>query len=359
MVFNLIISLLLLGLTFSKLEYNLTNSIDKNIDIIQNSFDYINISEESYELFSNVPQNINDLKSDKEYLFFMKVKQFNFIRFTLTLKNQNIKPFSYISYQELSKKEEYNDNNFENIESESTILNTTHSIISISKNISEYHINYIFFKIIPSYDIDYMLANVDIADCLFDLLTNDFQEKYNLITNINYYIKTESYYYPNTFLRLRIYNSSKFPFSYLKIYECSSDNISNSSCEIKIIYEEDIDYKINKKKKEFYFTIEIKKSYYNYDNYNNYKIPLSSIQYLFFEFMPVYNIQNMTAKIENIEEVVSKSSYYYILIIIIFTIIIVTITLILYYRKYRNTLLNLKDTPGSSLESNNQGYYNA
>lgn len=231
---------------------------------------------------------------------------------------------------------------------------------NIEKNISikpNDNINPNFDKIDSSGESYELFSNItenitnNITDSLFDLYTNHFQEKYNLSANINYYIKTETYHSPNTYLRLRICNVSKYPFSELKIYECSSDNFSYSSCKIKGTFD---DYKINKDKKEFYYTIEIKESY---NNYYNYKSSLSSINYLFFEFMPKYSIEYMTAKIEYIEEDYKSDNYYYILIIIICTIIIVTITIILYFEKNRYSLLNLNNPQESPLAPSNQGAY--
>ena len=205
----------------------------------------------------------------------------------------------------------------------------------------------IIFPIL-GYDINYMHDNIDINDCLIDLYSNPSQDKYNLSTSINYYIKTEVYRSPNIFLKLMLYNTSEFPIPGINIYECPNGNFSLSDCEIKSIYNY-FDYKINLTKKAFYLTIEINK-------YTS-KVSFSS-KYLLFEFRPEYEIEYMTAKIDHMEDNY-KSDYYYIVILIIFSIILLIITIILYYKKYRNFCIsNSNNNSDPILDPNNQPYNN-
>ena len=131
----------------------------------------IDISGGIYELSTNTSKIIIKLKSDDDYFFFIQAKRFNFIRFTLTLKNdinQTKNPFSYINSLE-SYDKVLNGYNYKN-PLISPIINEDKRIITITQYISDSEsTKYIYFKIRPSYYIDYMLADVDITDCFIDL----------------------------------------------------------------------------------------------------------------------------------------------------------------------------------------------
>jgi hypothetical protein len=212
------------------------------------------------------------LKSDDDYFFFIKAKRFNFIRLTLTINNysnQTTNPFSYIYSQEKGEKTP-NRYNYKN-PLISPIINGNQLIITISQYISGSETTkYINFIIRPSYNIDYMLTNVDITDCFIDLDNYQYSKGiYNLKRNLRYYIKMNAWSNYKTNLNLKIYNISNTPFSFIKIYECLRPEFNQ--CEKSIteiisfekknnIYETTIE-KDNTLNKHLYLYIEIISEY--------------------------------------------------------------------------------------------------
>ena len=78
---------------------------------------------------------------------------------------------------------------------------------------------YLVLKITPSYDIDYMISNVDIIDCLIDLSFYDEKKVYNLQFGIKYYFKLIAHKDNETNLTLIMNNMDNYPFSNVTIYE--------------------------------------------------------------------------------------------------------------------------------------------
>ena len=212
----------------SKTNY-LAFSIKPNYNI-EHTLIKTSISGGSYELLNNTSKYISNLESGNDYFFFIKTKQYDIINLTLTMNN-SANPFSYIYYQELSQREDSN-NNFEKFQSISEIIKGNQLIISISINISKYSTNYINVNFNPSYNIDIMIANINIHECLFDLrYFKETKNIYNLKSNIIYYIRLYAWYNTFSILNLTVYNGNRDPFSYIKIYECKSSYNPLSFCE--------------------------------------------------------------------------------------------------------------------------------
>lgn len=126
----------------------------------------IDVSGGLYELFNNFSKNITKIKPDDDYYFFIKVQQFSFIRFTLTMSNNmNLtkNPFSYMYYSELYQSKIGKNQTINPIIDENQI------IVTSSKNVSLYSTQYIYFRIKSLFNIDYMIVNMDKIDSLFDL----------------------------------------------------------------------------------------------------------------------------------------------------------------------------------------------
>ena len=292
------------------------------------------ISGELYEFYNNTKRYIKNLNIDNDYFFFIKVNQFNFINFTLTMDYKEKEAFSYIFCEESSSME-YSDDKEIEIQPISSIIDNNQLIVTIHQNISNYSTKYIFFKIRPSYNIDYILANIDITDCLINVFYHD---KYYLKSNLIYYLK--AYYRPDKKERiiLRIYNSKKVDFEFFNVYDCLSQYESLSSCEQKsTIKLEKNDRKIKNEKR---YNIIIN-NYYN------------TSYYLYIEILSKSDINYLVGDIDFGNREKPKFSF---ILSTIFPIIFILASIIYYimkkYRNYKNP--NLMDSSELSLNPNNQ-----
>ena len=304
---------------------------------INNTFIKINVSGKSYELINNSYKNLTNLTSKNDYYFFIKGKPFDFISVTLTMNKLTTNPFSYIYYQELSRREDYNDKiiNKQNI---SSIINGNKLIVSFSQRIIKNSSQYMNFKFKPSYDIDNMLSTIDITECFLDMESITASKKiYNLKPNILYYIKMYAWKNSEIVIILTTeYNKTKIPFYYLKIYEClekSYDFIS--SCQ-KISIIENLKYKIENN--QYILRTQINKAFNIYYD-------------IYIEIKPQYYINCM-----RVETLVMGESYieynYYFIIFCVIAIFLISIIIACCYIKCKES--NVNDLYISPLNYNNQ-----
>ena len=120
---------------------------------------------------------------------------------------------------------------------------------------------YLVLKITPSYDIDYMISNVDIIDCLIDLSFYDEKKVYNLQFGIKYYFKLIAHKDNETNLTLIMNNMDNYPFSNVTIYEfvgffpktskrkVSDQNVKytkiSNELQMSIIYKTSFEYSVD------------------------------------------------------------------------------------------------------------------
>lgn len=164
----------------------------------------------------------------------------------------------------------------------------------------------------PSYNIDNIIAKVNITKCLVDIRYFNYKENlFNLKKNIIYYIKLNLWNY-KTLLYLTVYNMNISPFSYLKIYECSSSYDLLSYCE-RISTLKDLEFV--KQNNQCNISIEIK------NNYNT--------RIFFVEIKPEYDINYMLVETKSIYAKNDSKFDVKLFIIIILSFIIIVIIIIL------------------------------
>jgi len=295
----------------------------------------------SYLLYNDTSNYISNLESGNDYFFFIKTKQYDIVNLTLTMNNL-ANPFSYIYYQELSKREDIN-NNFEKIQSISEIKKGNQLIISISKNISEYSTHYLTFKFSPSYNIDNMTVEINIHQCIFNLRHwgDPKINIYNLKSNIIYYIRLNIMIYHFTNLNLTVYNGKRNPFSYIRIYECKSLYRPLYFCERITTNNYPVFNRQNNQNKIIFKFNSTSDPYYD----------------VIIEIRPNYDISYMLAEYEYIytREQYSESNFGLIILIIISTIIIITIIIIfIIWKCKRSKLSNPIESEESPLYPNNK-----
>ena len=281
-----------------------------NISLMQVNIDF---SGGLFHLINNTSKNIIKLKKDEDYFFYIEAQQFSYARFTLTMSyNSNIStnPFSEIFIQELEKREYYYSYHgyYESI---SPIIKGNQLIISVSHNISEESTLYINFRINPLYNIDYIIANIEVIDCFidFDNYENFQGIHYFLNSHFKYYMKMNAWKNYITKYNLKAYNVSKSPFSSMIIYECYHE------------YYQNLSYWEKKKTQK----IKFKKKNDRYEGNFEKKNTLNKHIFLFIEFMPECDIQYLIAetKITEYSKINTLALILIILEIIIFTPMII------------------------------------
>ncbi len=211
---------------------------------------------------------------------------------------------------------------------------------------------YLGLKIIPSYDIDYMISNVDIIDCLIDISFYNQKKVYNLHAGIKYYFKLFASKDNEANLTLIMNNMDNYPFSKVTIYELVG---FFPDASMRKVSEQNVKYtKINN---ELQMSIIYKTSFeYSVD--------------IYVEIEPKYDINYIYAQV-NVKDLVVISDYFnkYILIVIIPILIIIIIIIIIIYfcvknckkgNRYENDILNVEplnpSNQNSSQQHNNQQY---
>ena len=131
--------------------------------------------------------NIGYLKSNNDYYLYIPAKQFNKVNIELDMNYMDKTPFSYISVSELNSSRQNHMGSYK-----------SHSISMITKNNQlitsfDYFLNqsdssnYLGVKITPLYDIDSMIAKINIINCLY-YSSSTLERGYNLKSGNLYYI---------------------------------------------------------------------------------------------------------------------------------------------------------------------------
>ena len=304
---------------------------------INQIFVKVDISGQLYEFYNNTYRYIKNLNTSNDYFFFIRANQFDFINFTLIMDYQTKEPFSYIFCKELYGME-YSKYNETIIQPISSIINKGKLIVTIYQNISNYETNYIFFRISPSYNIDYILVNMDITNCLIDV-TYSFKGYY-LKSNLIYYLKASYIQEQKYRIILSIYDSQKIDFALFKTYDCIKEYESLSSCAQNSSVSLEKNRRKIKNEKRYNIIIN--------NNYNN-----NLKYYYYIEMMSKYDINHMRSDIYPYK--IKKPKFSFILSII-FPIILM-IAIIIYYiiTKFKKCkILDFMDSSEISLNPNNQ-----
>ena len=281
-------------------------------DNINHTLVKIDVSGGSYELFPNEVQNLTNFRIENDYFFFIEAKQYDIINMILSLKYQTIEPFSYIYYDELYERQQYN-YNVKNISSISSNINNNNLFVTVTQNISHASTKYILFKIRPSYNIDYMLAKINIDECLI----TQTKYIYNLKSNISYYFEVSPVYTEGDLI-LTVYNANKVHFDFPNVYDCFGNVDTFTTCQkkssIKIL-------KNKKQKNEKGYTIEINAYYDKY---------YGGDYYIYIEMKSKYDINRMLAFYDYKKK---KTIDYNLTLSMIIPVIIIILILLFYLLK--------------------------
>ena len=275
----------------------------------------LDIFEFTYKLSNGVSKNITNLLSNNEYLLFIKAGTLEMINVTLTMKDENKIPFSYLYLNHY-------------VDETASCYNTTYQPISpIVKNgqlISSFSYlimadltGVIALKIKPLYNINYLNVKIDVENHGILFYYGGEKDINNLRAGNKYYLHL---FVSDTFcisnIDIIMNERDNIPISYLNYYECSFYDIEN--CRSKISKE----VKVSKKNNKLQLS-------------SSYKLKNKRIYSLYVEIIPDFDIESLKI-IVNISE-----SYINIILIIvgvILAIIILGIIIYVYRRKKANAL---------------------
>ena len=315
------------------IESNLTNFLAFSINPLYN----ISYFTSKCEIFGGsfllesggAINNIGYLKSNSNYYLFIRATQFNKVNIELAMNYMNDTPFSNITFSELNNEKNYI-YSYES-HSKSMITENNQSIISLDYLLNQSKSSYYLeVKITPLYDIDSVIARINIINCYYDLFYNKETVK-NLKAGNQYYFKIDMTSYSQIRLDLTVNNMDYYPFSHITIYETSEDFPSNY---MEIETYQNLNFtKVNN---ELQVSI-IYNSYYKY----RYRSELD----IYVVIEPIYDINYMICNKYHSKEFDDDDDYddesdsniaTIIMFIIILSIIIITVITLIIVKKCKN-----------------------
>ena len=188
-----------------------------NIDYIAVN---INVEGGAYDLLNGIAKNITNLKSGIPYYFFISTFQFQTNSINLTMSYMNKEPFTYSYIYEYSSR-------LSSIYHKSTNESFNHKQLTstLTYLVNNYDTTYIALKIIPFYNINYIIAKIDIENHKYKLSNNiDNLLISNLKSGNKYYIFIETNKNTNINTTLTIPHCFDYPLSlpYIYIYELNN-----------------------------------------------------------------------------------------------------------------------------------------
>ena len=146
----------------------------------------IDVDSVTYDLSNDVPKNLTNLKAGIPYYFYIQSTQFQIDFINLIMNFMDRIPLTNLYIYEILNKSSliY----IKNISQTITTSNINNQLITFSNySVNNYLTKYIAVKIIPNYNIDYLIIKTDVEGGTYDL-SNDILEKIiNLKSGFIYY----------------------------------------------------------------------------------------------------------------------------------------------------------------------------
>ena len=286
----------------------------------------------AFNLKNDVLNNITNLTSLNTYYCFIKAKEFQKVTINLTMDYMRINPFDFLKIYEFQGRNtsySFYENNYE-IQNINMTIKNNEIFTSFSYLVYSFLSEYLVIQIIPSYNINYLLVDLNLGGGSFDFEGSQTKNISNLISNNSYYL----YVYANSNQTINIYLSMDYtsmqPFKYININEYKYRGNRNP---LKILNQSLIERAENNK-------LIASISYYP---------SVSSTRYVAFELIPNININYLITKIDVQEKSShsdsSNSTEIIIIIIVISCIIIVFCIILIIYciRKSNSNKSDLED----------------
>ena len=289
----------------------------------------LDIIEFTYKLSNGLSRNITNLLSNNEYFLFIKAKTFEMINVTLTMKDENKIPFSYLYLNHyVEEKASCYNSTYQPI---SSIAKNGQLISSFSYLIMEDLTGVIALKIKPLYNINYLNIKIDVENHAADFFYGNEKDINNLRAGNKYYLilyVSEDLCVSN--IDLIMNERDNIPISYLNYYEYFYYSIG------QYVGKTTKEVKVSKKNNKLQLS-------------SSYKLKNKHINNLIVEIIPDFDIDSLKAIV-----IISESYLNLILIIsgVILAIIIVVIIICICKKKKANNIDNkIKDMSLSLVKS--------
>ena len=180
----------------------------------------------NYDLVSDEEKTIQSLNSSETYSLYINAVQYQRFNISFTMNYMNTTPFTFLYIKEYSNR------------ASSNFLKSTYISIPILdynnklKSSFTYLVNksdtqYIALQFTPNYNINYIVVNINVEKCAYDLSSGVAKNITNLKSGIPYYFFISSFQFQTNSINLNMNFMNNTPFTYYYIYEYSRRSSSN------------------------------------------------------------------------------------------------------------------------------------
>ena len=181
----------------------------------------IDVEGNIYYLSNGNPKNITNLKAGIPYYFNIESTKFQTDCINLITNFMDRIPLTNLYIYELLSQS--SSNYINNISQTITTSNINNQLIGFSNYlVNNYNTKYIVVKIIPNYNIDNLIIQIDVEGGTYDL-SNGVPKKFtNLKSGIIYYFFIPSSELQTNCINITMNLTDNLPFTFLHIFECRS-----------------------------------------------------------------------------------------------------------------------------------------
>ena len=186
----------------------------------------IDVDSVTYDLSNDVPKNLTNLKAGIPYYFYIQSTQFQIDFINLIMNFMDRIPLTNLYIYEILNKSSLN--YIKNISQTITTSNINNQLITFSNySVNNYLTKYIAVKIIPNYNIDYLIIKIDVEGGSYDLSNGVLEKITNLKSGFIYYFFIPSFELQTIFINITMNLMDTLPFTFLDIFEYQSREPSN------------------------------------------------------------------------------------------------------------------------------------
>ena len=170
-------------------------------------------------------KNITDIKANYPYYLFTKATKYQKTLITLSMKHHENLPFDEFKIYEYEESE-LRFVQKEKIETTYTSNNKNELIISFSYQMNSSYITDLGFRLLPNFDLDYLVVKIDIMGGTYYLNDEDVQKLYNVYPGYETFFWIKSLQYTTTIINLKYNFLEGNPLNDIDIYEYKRDYIN-------------------------------------------------------------------------------------------------------------------------------------
>ena len=178
-----------------------------------------------YDFISGISQNITNLKSGEEYYFYIKAINYQNVNIKLYI-NSNSNPFQLLQFYEyINRTNNYSSYN-RYYRSNINYYIKCNEIEGFDYYTVLYpNTSYVAYKLLLSYDIDFLVVNIEVKGETYNLINGELKNLTNLVSETPYYFFIDINKDQTANINLNINYMVPQPFTDLYIYEYLKDDI--------------------------------------------------------------------------------------------------------------------------------------